>query len=209
MIELIEGMKIWIKSIVTVIILVSFLELLMPEGKMKKYLNLILGFIIMLIILNPIINILNTTESLEDEVFKLSSDMNKKEYSFSSSNIEKKQRNQLKELYKARIKQDIEYRVESKYDVKVEKVNIEIENSTKEKMGQIKKLELIVNNNREKSSESAIPIVKIDISDNENSKNIEKNSDSTENIDIDLREKIKDDISNIYNLNNTNIMIKN
>lgn len=163
----------------------------------------------MLIILNPIINILNTTESLEDEVFKLSSDMNKKEYSFSSSNIEKKQRNQLKELYKARIKQDIEYRVESKYDVKVEKVNIEIENSTKEKMGQIKKLELIVNNNREKSSESAIPIVKIDISDNENSKNIEKNSDSTENIDIDLREKIKDDISNIYNLNNTNIMIKN
>lgn len=206
---MIEGMKIWIKSIVTVIILVSFLELLMPEGKMKKYLNLILGFIIMLIILNPIINILNTTESLEDEVFKLSSDMNKKEYSFSSSNIEKKQRNQLKELYKARIKQDIEYRVESKYDVKVEKVNIEIENSTKEKMGQIKKLELIVNNNREKSSESAIPIVKIDISDNENSKNIEKNSDSTENIDIDLREKIKDDISNIYNLNNTNIMIKN
>lgn len=209
MIELIEGMKIWIKSIVTVIILVSFLELLMPEGKMKKYLNLILGFIIMLIILNPIINILNTTESLEDEVFKLSSDMNKKEYSFSSSNIEKKQMNQLKELYKARIEQDIEYRVESKYDVKVEKVNIEIENNTKEKMGEIKKLELIVNNNKEKSSESAIPIVKIDISDNENSKNIEKNNESTENIDIDLREKIKDDISNIYNLNNTNIMIKN
>lgn len=208
MIELIEGMKIWIKSIVTVIILVSFLEMLMPEGKMKKYLNLILGFIIMLIILNPIINILNTSESLEDEVFKLSSDMNKKEYSFSSSNIEKKQMNQLKELYKARIKQDIAYRIESKYDVKVEKVNIEIENNTKEKMGEIKKLELIVNN-KEKFSENAIPIVKIDISDNENNETIENNNDSIKDIDIGLREKIKDDISNIYNLNSTNIMIKN
>ncbi|WP_208985052.1 stage III sporulation protein AF [Maledivibacter halophilus] len=198
-------MKIWIKTIVTVIILVSFLEMLMPEGKMKKYLNLILGFIIMLIILNPIISILNTSKNLENEVFKLSSEISRKEYAFSSSNIEKKQKNQLEELYKNRIKQDIVYRIESKYDVKIDKVNMEIEEITEDSAGKIKKLELIVNSPGEELKEDTVPIVKIDISDNENSKDIKEDSD----INIGLKEKIKEDISDIYNLKDSNIIITN
>ncbi len=206
---MIEAIKGWIINIVIVIILLSFLEILMPDSKMKKYINLILGFIVMLVILGPIIEVLNSTDNLQDDVFIISSELNKKEYSFVSSNIENKQMNQLKALYKDRIRKDIAYRVESKYNVKVGKVNIEIEEDNQERNGGIKSLELYVLSSEELRNEDTIPIVKIDVSDNEKD-NIEKNTNKSldKDINIDLSRRIKEDISNIYNLNKTSIEIR-
>ncbi|MCG8539760.1 MAG: stage III sporulation protein AF [Clostridia bacterium] len=206
---MIEAIKGWIINIVIVIILLSFLEILMPDSKMKKYINLILGFIVMLVILGPIIEVLNSTDNLQDDVFIISSELNKKEYSFVSSNIENKQMNQLKALYKDRIRKDIAYRVESKYNVKVGKVNIEIEEDNQERNGGIKSLELYVLSSEEPRNEDTIPIVKIDVSDNEKN-NIEKNTNKSldKDINIDLSRRIKEDISNIYNLNETSIEIR-
>ncbi len=206
---MIEAIKGWIINIVIVIILLSFLEILMPDSKMKKYINLILGFIVMLVILGPIIEVLNSTDNLQDDVFIISSELNKKEYSFVSSNIENKQMNQLKALYKDRIRKDIAYRVESKYNVKVGKVNIEIEEDNQERNGGIKSLELYVLSSEELRNEDTIPIVKIDVSDNEKD-NIEKNTNKSldKDINIDLSRRIKEDISNIYNLNETSIEIR-
>lgn len=206
---MIEGIKIWIKNIVMVIILVSFLEILMPEGKIKKYLNLIFGFIVMLIILNPIIDFLNNNDELENEVFKISSELNKKEYSFINSNIENKQMEQLASLYKNRIEEDIIYRVESKYDVKVTKVNVELEDSTEEKMGEIRRLELSVTGKTEKTNEEAIPIVKIDISNSEQDNIQKENVNQDKNSNTSLRKKIQEDISNIYNLNDDSVVVSN
>ena len=206
---MIEAIKGWIINIVIVIILLSFLEILMPDSKMKKYINLILGFIVMLVILGPIIEVLNSTDNLQDDVFIISSELNKKEYSFVSSNIENKQMNQLKALYKDRIRKDIAYRVESKYNVKVGKVNIEIEEDNQERNGGIKSLELYVLSSEEPRNEDTIPIVKIDVSDNEKN-NIEKNTNKSldKDINIDLSRRIKEDISYIYNLNETSIEIR-
>ncbi|WP_432400796.1 stage III sporulation protein AF [Wukongibacter sp. M2B1] len=208
---MIENIKGWIINIVTIIILISFLELLMPDGKMKKYVNLILGFIIMLVILNPIIDILSSKSDLENDVFMISSELNKSEYAFISSNIEDRQRDQLVALYKDRIKKDVVYRIESKYDVKVTKVAIEIEDSGKEKIGEIKKLEIGVMGNKIQSNDDTIPIVKIDVSDDSNTaeENRKKNNNSQNNdINIDLRNKIRDDVLNIYNLNKNSVVIR-
>ncbi|SHJ49094.1 stage III sporulation protein AF [Paramaledivibacter caminithermalis] len=204
---MIEDIKLWIKNIVMVIILVSFLDILIPDGKIKKYLNLILGFIVMIIILSPIIDFLNSNENLENEVFKISSKLDKKEYSFINSNIENKQVEQLSSLYKNRIKEDIVYRVESKYDVKVTKVNIELENSKDGKFGEIKSLELSLADRNTKLNENAIPIVKIDVINNEQNTGTNNNSNEDNNIDTDLRKKIKEDISNIYNLNEIKVVV--
>ncbi|MCT4565278.1 MAG: stage III sporulation protein AF [Maledivibacter sp.] len=206
---MIEGIKIWIKNIVTVIILMSFLEILVPNGKIKKYLKLIFGFIVMLIILNPIINFINNNDELENEVFKISNELTKKEYSFINSNIENKQIEQLASLYKNRIEEDIVFRVESKYDVRVTRVNVEIDSSTEEKMGEIKGLELIVTEKKEKTKQEAIPIVKIDISDSEG-KNVQNNSiNGEENLNNGLMKKIQEDITNIYSLDDNKVIVSN
>ncbi len=203
MIEIIKG---WIINIVTIILILSFLEILLPDSKMKKYINLILGFIVMLVILGPIINVLNNNGELQQDVFSISGQLSKNEYAFINSNIENRQEEQLASLYKERIKQDIVYRVESRYDVKVTEVYIELEDSKKEEMGEIKKLELSVGNKNYQLDEDTIPIVKIDVS-NEDINEIDSND--VDDMSVSLKKKIKEDISNIYNINENNVEIMN
>lgn len=203
MIEIIKG---WIINIVTIILILSFLEILLPDSKMKKYINLILGFIVMLVILGPIINVLNNNGELQQDVFSISGQLSKNEYAFINSNIENRQEEQLASLYKERIKQDIVYRVESRYDVKVTEVYIELEDSKKEEMGEIKKLELSVGNKNYQLDEDTIPIVKIDVS-NEDINEIDSNG--VDDMSVSLKKKIKEDISNIYNINENNVEIMN
>lgn len=205
---MIEIIKDWIINIVTVIIIISFLEILMPDSKMKKYINLILGFIVMLVILGPIIDALDNDGALEQDVFMISSELNKNEYAFMNSNIENRQTEQLAALYKERIKKDIVYRVESKYNVKVTEVHIQIEDSSQDEIGEIKKLQLAVIDNSDELKEDTIPIVKIDVSNNDMDETNLNNADiKQEEINIALRKKIKEDISNIYNLNEKNVEI--
>lgn len=206
---MIEGIKVWIKNIVTVIILISFLEILMPEGKIKKYLKLIFGFIVMLIILNPIIDFINDNNELENEVFKISSELTKKEYSFINSNIENKQVEQLASLYKNRIEEDIVFRVESKYDVKVTSVSVEIDSSTEEKMGEIKRLELSVSEKKDNPKQEAIPIVKIDVSDSQQDDIQNNNTVEEKDLNNGLIKKIQEDISNIYSLDDDKVVVSN
>jgi stage III sporulation protein AF len=49
-----EIVKEWVKNIFIIIVAVSFIEILMPEGNMKKYLKFIFSLIIMVIILSPL-----------------------------------------------------------------------------------------------------------------------------------------------------------
>ncbi|MDK2918941.1 MAG: stage sporulation protein [Candidatus Petromonas sp.] len=193
---MIEILKIWIINIITIIVFISFIEILMPNSKMKKYLNLVLGFIVMLVILNPLINIINSKVDLEDEFYKISRDLKKEEYVFVSNNIENKQKQQLISLYEDRLKTDVVNRIESKYDVNVLEIDINLEKS-EENLGEIKKLKLSVI-----EKEKVMPIVKIDIFKDENDEESEKHG-----VDMELKEKIRKDISNIYNVKNTRIIV--
>lgn len=48
-----------VSTIVIIIILATFLDLLIPEGSIKKYVKLFIGFMILLTILNPIVSLLD------------------------------------------------------------------------------------------------------------------------------------------------------
>jgi len=206
---MIENIKSWIINIVTIIIIISFMEILIPDGKIKKYINLVFGFIIMVVILTPIIDIVNNKGDLENDVFMISSELNKKEYTFINTNIENRQTEQLASLYKDRIKKDIIYRVESKYDVKVAEIDLEIEDSNQNKLGEIKKLKITVAEKNEESIEDTIPIVKIDVTNDEEDEANKKNTNNniSNDISIGLMKRIKDDISNIYSLYENNVVV--
>ena len=50
----------WVTQIILFIILATIIDLLIPTGTMKKYIKLVVGLILILILLNPIFYILNT-----------------------------------------------------------------------------------------------------------------------------------------------------
>lgn len=198
---MIEEIKVWIVNIVTVIIFISFLEILMPDGKMKKYLNLILGFVVMLAILNPVMGLLNSNSYLEDEFFKISNDLIREEYIFSAKNIESVQQEQLLTLYKSKIIDDIKQRVESKYSVNVLSIDIDLENKNKENIGEINSIKLAIKENEGVKENNEIPIVSISVFDETQ----DINNDNT--FEVGLRNKIRQDISETYSIENQSIII--
>ncbi|MFD1850592.1 stage III sporulation protein AF [Oceanobacillus bengalensis] len=49
----------WVTQIILFIILATIIDLLIPQTAMKKYINLVVGLILILILLNPIFHVLN------------------------------------------------------------------------------------------------------------------------------------------------------
>lgn len=54
---MIDSITVWVKSIIFVVLFASFLELLLPNNSMQRFIRVIMGLFIMLAILNPIINV--------------------------------------------------------------------------------------------------------------------------------------------------------
>jgi len=52
-----DYLSVWIKGLITIVVLWSFVELLLPSADMKKYVRFAVGIIIMLTIIKPILNI--------------------------------------------------------------------------------------------------------------------------------------------------------
>lgn len=51
------NLSIWVKGLITIVVMWSFVELLLPSADMKKYVRFAVGIIIMLTIIKPILNI--------------------------------------------------------------------------------------------------------------------------------------------------------
>ena len=192
-----EFIRAWILNIVSIILIVSFIEIILPDNGMKKFIDLALGFIIILVVVTPIVKVINEDLDVEEAIYTYSNDINRYEYALNTDNVVSKQNQQLLEIYKGKVKEDIKYRVESSYEVEIEDVELDIETKNTEELGSIKAIKIVVKENQSEST--TIPIVKIDISTEE---------ESIENtIEENIKESIVADISSIYNLENKQIEV--
>ena len=54
----------WLKEIVLLILIATFIDLLLPNRSMERYVKLVMGLVIILAILAPIISLLNKNVDL-------------------------------------------------------------------------------------------------------------------------------------------------
>ena len=79
---MIAYLEAWIKNIVVILLLTSFVELLLPESDLEKYTRVVLGLFIVIAILNPILNLFNNSynfQQITDLLTVEESRMNKEE----------------------------------------------------------------------------------------------------------------------------------
>jgi len=55
---MLEFLKDWIGNIVTVTVIMVIIEIMLPSGKTKKFINVVSGFIILAVIMNPVIDVI-------------------------------------------------------------------------------------------------------------------------------------------------------
>ena len=185
---MVEFLKGWMTNLVTFIVIITFLEMILPNGNMRRFVNMIIGILLILVIINPFISLLKNNIDIEKEVFMNISEQNtykpKEDKEF--KNIQDKQ---IVDMYKDQIEKEIRNSLINKTQYVLEKIHIEIdENNDSKEYGSIKKIELIINENKE-------------IKEKENSKNIQIK-------DIEIGVKTKDIVKDNEKLNNEELKNK-
>ncbi|WZL71447.1 stage III sporulation protein AF [Clostridiaceae bacterium 35-E11] len=205
---MISFLRSWILNITTVIVFVTILELLLPNSAMKKYIKMIVGLLVMLVILNPILELINGKANVEYEILKTSAYMDNGPVTTSIDRVEEIQNKQMIHLYKEKLERHIKDRIEFSNNVKVISIDSEIEKNKQSKdFGNITKLKLVISNSSQKhfNEEGVQPVanVEVDISKQETTSDGTKLGSKDEHI----MNEMKSNIADFLNLDETKIDI--
>lgn len=83
---MLENLKSWIITILIGAFIVNIVDMVLPKSKIKPYINVVVNFIFVFIVITPIINFFSGNMSLEDKILQLISNYNK-EYIDSSNRL--------------------------------------------------------------------------------------------------------------------------
>lgn len=190
MIEIINS---WAQKIIIVVIICTIIEMILPEGKNKKYIKTVIGIYVVFTIVFPIISKINNNTLDLNKYFKIENN----ETIETSSPVMVDTNEYIEEVYKEKLKTDIKTKIEA-MNYSVKNIDLEIETENEENYGTILKLELCVLQKQQEPQKSNIQIEKIVIGE-------EKKEES--GISDKEKEKIKQSISSIYYVPEENIIV--
>jgi stage III sporulation protein AF len=189
-----EFLNLWLKDIILVFIFLSIVEIMIPKGNMKKYINMIIGFLIIITIINPFVKLFNRDYSFNKDLYKNQIENINILYEGNDELI-KTQEEQVKEFYTEKIEEELEDLIISTTDYTIERVNTTIDEE-EESFGRLLTIEIFLKEKvkTEEEKDNIIKIKKVDnISITENKGNDTKYNELNDG-------KIKKDISEYYNL---------
>lgn len=192
--KIIELLSAWAKNIVIFIIIISFLEMILPNGNIGKFVKITIGLIIILVIINPFIKLVQGDIDIEKEVFKNIEN----QYSYREEDKSEfifNQDEQIKSSYIEEIKTEIERKIINKTKYKLKKSNIIInENKDSKEYGCVEsiELELIEDENKNQSNNKEDINKTLDIEDINIDINIENKTKTSEAIELNKQNDSKD-----------------
>lgn len=105
-------------TLVILVVLITIIEMILPTGNNKKYIKFFSGVILMIIIINPIVNVLNSDIDIEEFIKENQMEVSNIEYELNESYIY--------DAYTYNLEQDIINRLkENGYEVLDVKLNID------------------------------------------------------------------------------------
>ncbi|MBZ4668536.1 MAG: spoIIIAF [Defluviitaleaceae bacterium] len=197
----------WIRKIALFVIFSALIEILMPESHFRKYIHMILGFVLMLMLIRPITYIFFDNKDTFINLVEINQlEMERQSIARQSSIIESKQEELILDTYKSNLGEQIEKLIESNTNADVGNIKLYVnEDKSDKSYGILQKVELTIIKNQETGSTTAEiepiqPIkINIDHSDKENKKQTRKEDE--------LEKNIKNLLISFYNLSGDNIHI--
>lgn len=180
----------WAQKIIIVVIICTIIEMILPEGKNKKYIKIVIGIYVVFTIISPIISKINGSEKIDlekylninTETIEVSSNVDTNKY--------------IEEVYIEKLKTDIKTKLLS-INYETEKINLEIETKDDNTYGSILNLTVMVN----KKSEEGEKTIKI------NKVIIGENSEKTSKLTQEEINEIKKYLAQIYQIDEEKINV--
>lgn len=148
---IIEFLKLWIKDIAMVFILISIIEIVLPNSNLKRYIDMVTGLIIILVIISPFAKLILKDFDIDREVFNYSLEQTRFE-NRDNLNLSILQEEQIKEVYTNKLKEDIKNLAHEGSSYKVENITLSLYED-EVNYGKIKNIELILSENSEENGE--------------------------------------------------------
>lgn len=111
----------WIKDLVLLFIIISLVDLIMPKGSLRRYINFVIGLLIIFTVINPFIKLTSLDFQLDREVFR-----NIDNAQSLDEDIVARQDEQIESLYKEKIANEIKTFVEDNTEYSLSTLNVEI-----------------------------------------------------------------------------------
>jgi stage III sporulation protein AF len=203
---MIEFLKSWVLNIVTLVVFIVLLEILVPNGKIKKFVNLTSGFILIIAIINPLLSVMNRGIDLKSFHLADSNWIDRQEIQKSSQLLEEKQMKQVTEVYRKKIILQIEERAKEASGVKNLKADVILnEDYQSASFGDIKRVYLILG---EQGNTGKIhPVAKVEKVLVGKGKSPETAEQKEVGIDREVRRKLEESISSLFGLSEEKIVI--
>lgn len=199
---MLEALKSWVSNIIAVVLFVTIVEILLPEGKMKKYVTFITGILVIIIIAAPVVKALGSSISFElPETGDISSS-NGNVVQNRSEQLTKLQSLQVIKVYKEKLENSIKDQLKGLKGVECTKVVCNIYEKEESRLGEIKSMEITIKNREQKQSENGIKPVEVNI----NMKRETKQKQHTE-VSDEIRNQIVDRVVSIYKVDPSNISV--
>jgi stage III sporulation protein AF len=201
-----EFVKIWITNITVVIIFTMLLDILIPNNDMKKFVKVIMGLLIILVIIKPFLMAKTFGYQFQNTMAVTAAYIGSAEEKNSNS-IEAFQNNTALNIYKQRLSEKVTEIVKSRKELENRnvRVNVDIENDINKKdFGSLRSIEVFVEKDNEKAVQaSAIEPVNINTETVINKKQGEYNWNNS-----NLSQDLSADINDALGLKETEIFVQ-
>lgn len=188
----------WTQRIVVVVIICTIIEMILPEGKNKKYVKTIIGIYVIFTIISPIISKLNNKNLNLEKYINIKNNDNLSIETSASIDTNK----YIEETYKENLKKDIQQKVQA-INYNAQDIKLEIETKNEENYGQILVMELSIENKKEElQKQNTIQIENVVIGESISTAISPSNISQTE------KDKIKQYLAEIYYINSNKIIIR-
>lgn len=193
---MLESIKSWIITILIGAFIVNIVDMILPSSKIKPYINLVVNFIFVFIILTPIISFFSKDISLEDKILKSMSQYNKEYVDSINELAYKTGNNSLSKGYEDGLKEVLKLKL-NEYGYELNEIEFDGNNIEKITVKDKK------NSNKNENED-------IQSKENENSQQVfnEKDKEESSEYSIDLNEdKLKEDLVEILDVSIESIQI--
>lgn len=193
---MLESIKSWIITILIGAFIVNIVDMILPSSKIKPYINLVVNFIFVFIILTPIISFFSKDISLEDKILKSMSQYNKEYVDSINELADKTGNNSLSKGYEDGLKEVLKLKL-NEYGYELNEIEFDGNNIEKITVKDKK------NSNKNENED-------IQSKENENSQQVfnEKDKEESSEYSIDLNEdKLKEDLVEILDVSIESIQI--
>lgn len=149
---MINFLNVWVKNLCLALVVVSILEMLLPNNKTKKYIKMVMGLYILFSIISPFVKNKDMLNINFEKIYK--------EYSVETTSSDTKKINQnsmnnrLNELYSKNLENDITKKLENKgYNINSCKVKVYISQNNDTKETGIEQIKLNVDSKKSNNNE--------------------------------------------------------